>query len=138
MVIVMSFLKVHFMYVGTIDEAFEKAEKIMKKQFHLDIITPTSIESFEQVDYIRIPSIDGLIGVQAKHAKAMVGLDTGEVRITLNKKHLFYSTSGGFADIAEGVQLLLETAEKAETIDVNRANDAAERAKNHLKNPKLI
>lgn len=109
----------------------------MKKQFHLDIITPTSIESFEQVDYIRIPSIDGLIGVQAKHAKAMIGLDTGEVRITLNKKHFFYSTSGGFADIAgEGVQLLLETAEKAETIDVNRANNAAERAKNHLKNPK--
>ena len=66
----------------------------------------------------------------------MIGLDTGEVRITLNNKHFFYSTSGGFADIAgEGVQLLLETAEKAETIDVNRANDAAERAKNHLKNP---
>jgi len=67
----------------------------------------------------------------------MIGLDVGEVRITLQDKHFLYSTSGGFADIAgEGVQLLLETAEKAETIDIQRADDAAERAKNHLKNPR--
>ena len=32
----------------------------MDKTFHLDIITPISIESFENVSYLRIPSIDGL------------------------------------------------------------------------------
>ena len=81
----------------------------MAKQFHLDIITPTSIDSFEQVEYLRIPSMDGLIGIQAKHAKAIIGLDIGEIQITKNGKKHTYATSGGFVDIKnEGVQLLLE------------------------------
>tara|TARA_B100000579_G_scaffold97578_1_gene77395 strand:- start:4312 stop:4722 length:411 start_codon:yes stop_codon:yes gene_type:complete len=108
----------------------------MVKKFHLDIITPTSIESFENIDYVRIPSLDGLIGVKAKHAQAMIGLGIGEVRITKDNKQYFYSTSGGFADIAnEGVQLLLETAEKAKNVNANRAKDALDRAKNRLKDP---
>ena len=108
----------------------------MVKKFHLDIITPTSIESFENIDYVRIPSLDGLIGVKAKHAQAMIGLGIGEVRITKDNKQYFYSTSGGFADIAnEGVQLLLETAEKAKNVNANRAQDALDRAKNRLKDP---
>ena len=106
------------------------------KKFHLDIITPTSIESFDSVDYVRIPSLDGLIGIKAKHAQAMIGLGIGEVRITKNNKQYFYSTSGGFADIAtEGVQLLLETAEKAKNVNENRAQNSLDRAKNRLKDP---
>ena len=105
----------------------------MGKHFHLDIITPTSIESFENVDYVRIPSLDGLLGIQAKHAEAIIGLGIGEVRITQNGKHSFYATSGGFADIAsEGVQLLLETAEEASTLDKNRADDSLKRGNNRM------
>ena len=106
------------------------------KKFHLDIITPTSIESFDSVDYVRIPSLDGLIGIKAKHAQAIIGLGIGEVRITKNNKQYFYSTSGDFADIAtEGVQLLLETAEKAKNVNENRAQNSLDRAKNRLKDP---
>tara|TARA_B100001758_G_C18109820_1_gene452979 strand:+ start:111 stop:521 length:411 start_codon:yes stop_codon:yes gene_type:complete len=108
----------------------------MNKKFHLDIITPTSIESFENIDYVRIPSLDGLIGIKAKHAQAMIGLTVGEVRITQSGQQYFYSTSGGFADIAnEGVQLLLETAEKAKEVNKNRAQDALDRAKKRLRDP---
>ena len=53
----------------------------MVKKFHLDIITPTSIESFDNVSYLRIPSLDGLLGIQANHAKAIIGLDIGEIKI---------------------------------------------------------
>ena len=107
----------------------------MAKQFHLDIITPTNTHSFDGVDYIRIPSIDGLIGIQARHATAIIGLTIGEIRITQNGKDYFYATSGGFADIAnEGVQLLLETTEDASSLDKTRANESLKRAKNRLNN----
>ena len=80
----------------------------MAKQFHLDIITPTSIDSFENVEYVRIPSMNGLMGIKARHASAIIGIDIGEVKININNKEYFYATSGGFADIKnEGVQLLL-------------------------------
>ena len=100
----------------------------MGKQFHLDIITPTSIESFDNVDYIRLPSLDGLLGIKARHAQAIIALSIGELRVTKNGKNYFYATSGGFADIAgEGVQLLLETAEEASTLDEKRAKESLNR-----------
>ena len=106
----------------------------MAKQFHLDIITPTHTQSFDSVDYVRIPSMEGLIGVQAKHAKSIIGLDVGEIRITQNGKNYFYATSGGFADIAnEGMQLLVETAEDASSLDKERAVNALNRGKERLK-----
>ena len=105
----------------------------MAKQFHLDIITPISIDSFEQVEYIRIPSMDGLIGIQAKHAKAIIGLDIGEIQITKNGKKHTYATSGGFVDIKnEGVQLLLEAVELSSKINQDRAQKALSRSKERL------
>ena len=47
----------------------------MANNFHLDIITPTSIKSFENVEYLRVPSLEGLIGIQARHAQAIFGLE---------------------------------------------------------------
>ena len=111
----------------------------MSKQFHLDIITPTSTESFDSVEYVRIPSLDGLLGIQAKHAQAIIGLDIGEIRITREGKNYFYATSGGFVDIAsEGVQLLLETIEEASMVDQYRASDSLDRAKKRIKEPSSI
>ena len=105
----------------------------MAKQFHLDIITPTSIDSFEKVEYLRIPSMDGLIGIQAKHAQAIIGLNIGEIQITKNGKKHTYATSGGFVDIKnEGVQLLLEAVELSSKINQDRAQRALSRSKERL------
>ena len=106
----------------------------MNKTFHLDIITPTSIKTFENISYLRIPSLDGLMGIQANHAEAIIGLDIGEIKINQNGKSNTYSTSGGFADIAkEGVQLLLETVELSGEINPDRAKNSLSRGKKRLK-----
>ena len=105
----------------------------MTKNFHLDIITPTSIQSFDDISYLRLPGIDGLIGIQANHANAIIGLNIGEIKLTQNGKNIFYATSGGFADIAkEGVQLLLETAKSSNQINTERAEKALRRGKDRL------
>jgi F-type H+-transporting ATPase subunit epsilon len=109
----------------------------MAKNFHLDIITPTSIQSFDDISYLRIPGLDGLIGIQAKHSNAIIGLDIGEIKLHQNGKKIIYATSGGFADIAkEGVQLLLETVEPSNTINTERAKKALKRGKNRLSDKK--
>ena len=98
--------------------------------FKLDIITPTSIKSYHDVDYLRIPSLDGLTGIKAKHAPAIIALDIGEIKIKINGQEHYFSTSGGFSDIKpEGVQLLLETIEEQSSLDENRAKIAFKRAK---------
>ena len=102
--------------------------------FQLDIITPDGITSYENVSYLRIPSIDGLTGIQAKHAHAIIAIDIGEIKITINGENRYFSTSGGFSDIKpESVQLLIESFESCNTIDKKRAMKSLERAQDRAK-----
>ena len=106
----------------------------MSKTFQLDIVTPTSIISEGQVEYLRAPSTDGLFGVKRGHASSMILMDIGEIKIIKDGKEVFYATNGGFADIRpEGVMLLVETAERNDEIDKERAEKAFQRAKDRLK-----
>ena len=101
--------------------------------FHLDIITPTSTHTFENISYLRIPGLDGLIGIEANHANAIIALDIGEIKINFDEKILYFSTSGGFTDIqSKGVQLLLETFEESKNIDKKRAEESFKKAKERL------
>tara|TARA_B110000014_G_C19879825_1_gene455392 strand:- start:227 stop:619 length:393 start_codon:yes stop_codon:yes gene_type:complete len=104
------------------------------KNFQLDIITPTSVDSYENVSYLRIPALDGLTGIQARHTTAIIGLGIGEIKVTYGEKEKIFSTSGGFADIKpESVQLLIETIESKETFDSERSKAACDRAKKRMK-----
>jgi len=106
----------------------------MSKTFQLDIITPTKVISVGQVEYLRSPATNGLFGVQAGHAPATITMGIGEIKVTQDGKNIFYATNGGFADInTEGVLLLVETVEDADSIDKNRATKSSERAKSFLK-----
>lgn len=105
----------------------------MAKTFHLEIITPTRVFDEGQVNYLRAPSTDGLFGVMAGHVSAMMSLDVGEIKIERSGVTKYMATSGGYAEIKDNhVQLLVETAEPAEDIDIQRARAAYERAKEAL------
>ena len=107
----------------------------MSNTFQLDIITPINIISEGQVEYVRAPSVDGLFGIQSRHASAIILMEIGEIKITKDGKEYYYATNGGFADIKpEGVLLLVETAEKVSDIDKVRAESAIKRAKKRLQN----
>ena len=62
-------------------------------QFQLDIITPTSINSYDKITYLRLPALDGLLGVQAKHAKAIIALDIGEIKMVIDGKTKYFATN---------------------------------------------
>ena len=103
--------------------------------FKVDIITPINMESLDNVTYLRIPSLDGLTGIQARHASSIIALDIGEIKIVTNNKERIFATSGGFADIRpEGTQLLLETFESGKIIDKKRVEQSVEKATKHLSN----
>ena len=105
----------------------------MANTFQLEIITPTQIFSEGQVSYVRAESPDGQFGIMSHHTAATVALGIGEVKVVKNGKEYFYATTGGFADIQpESVLLLLETAELVSDIDVDRAEAAKKRARDHL------
>ena len=110
----------------------------MKNTFQLEIVTPTEIFSEGQVSYVRAGSLEGQVGIMARHTDAIVALGIGEIKVVKDDKEYFYATSGGYADIqAEGVLLLLETAEKVSKIDIDRAETAKKRALDRLSDHKM-
>ena len=103
--------------------------------FSVEIVTPIKILNQDNVKYIRCPGIDGSFGIMKKHRQGVIALDVGEIKIDANGDTDWYSTSGGFVEIgSDKIELLLESVEKSNEIDVKRATEALERAKDRKKN----
>ena len=104
--------------------------------FSVEIVTPIKVLNQENVSYIRCPGLDGSFGVMIKHRECVIALDVGEIKIKTDGNTEWYATSGGFAEIGSTkVELLLESIEKSNEIDVKRAAEALERAKDRKNNP---
>jgi len=99
----------------------------------INIVTPTQSISKVDVSYLRAPSSDGLFGVKSNHAPSIIQIDVGEIKIIMDDKTEFLSTSGGFAEISkDNVKLLLETVELSNEIDTKRAAKSLEKTKELL------
>ena len=105
------------------------------KAFSVEIVTPIKVLNQESVQYLRCPGIDGSFGIMKNHREGVFALDIGAIKIETNSNTEWFSTSGGFVEVtSEKIELLLESVEKSNEIDVKRATEALERAKNRKNN----
>ena len=97
--------------------------------YNVDIVTPIRELKFEDVTYLRCPGLDGSFGVMNNHREVIFALSVGEIKVSQNGKNEYYATGGGFAEIFnDSVKLLVESLEKSNEIDFDRANDSLKRA----------
>ena len=90
----------------------------MDKHFTLEIVTPIRTLNFEEVQYLRAPSMEGLFGVMPRHISSIINLDIGEVKILSKNKESYFSISGGFAQISkDSVSLLVESGHRTITMN---------------------
>ena len=105
--------------------------------FDVEIVTPVKVLNEDTVQYLRCPGIDGSFGVMKKHRNGIIALDVGELKVETKNGIEWYATSGGFVEITDDkVELLLESIEKSNEIDVKRASEALKRAKKRKANIK--
>ncbi|MBP9561699.1 MAG: F0F1 ATP synthase subunit epsilon [Syntrophorhabdaceae bacterium] len=103
-------------------------------QLELEIITPERVLVSEKVDMLEAKGELGEFGVLPGHIQFLTTVDIGEIRYFKDGKTYYIATSGGFAEVVnDKILMLLETAELAHEIDVERANVAKERAEAALK-----
>ena len=106
------------------------------KTFSVEIVTPINSISEQNVRYVRCPGLDGSFGVLKNHREGIIALGVGEVKIEHENSVEWYATSGGFAEItSDKIELLLESIEKSNEIDVKRATKSIERAKKRMIEP---
>jgi F-type H+-transporting ATPase subunit epsilon len=99
----------------------------------LQIVTPDRLLVQEQVDEVEIPGSEGYFGVLPGHTPLLAALSVGELWYRKGQQKTFLSIAFGFAEVLpDRVTILARLAERAEEIDVERAEAARVRAEQRL------
>jgi F-type H+-transporting ATPase subunit epsilon len=99
----------------------------------LRVITPDAIVLDTPASSVRIPGVDGQIGILPRHAPMVAALDTGVLRYRSGGTEHFLFVSEGFAEVRDNtLRLVCEAGDPAEQIDVARAQAAEQRARERL------
>ncbi|MBK5252301.1 MAG: F0F1 ATP synthase subunit epsilon [Peptostreptococcaceae bacterium] len=105
----------------------------MANNFHLEIVTPYRMFYDDDAEMVIVKTITGEMGILNEHMPSVVPLDIGILRIKANGKIQSASTAGGFVTIGtDKTTIITDCAEWADEIDVNRAENALERAQQRL------
>jgi len=95
----------------------------------LDIVTAERLVYSEDVDEVIAPGIEGELGILPEHSPLMTMLAPGELMVKQDGAEINLAVSGGFMEVRpDHVIVLADTAERAEEIDLARAEEARKRA----------
>jgi F-type H+-transporting ATPase subunit epsilon len=96
----------------------------------VDIVTPERRVLETSADSVVVPAVNGELGILPHHAPLLAQLAPGQIRLRTGEEIRYFSVSGGYVEVDNNrVSIFAETAEMAEEIDLERARQAAERAK---------
>ena len=105
----------------------------MADELTLEIVTPERISFTGAVEEVTVPGTEGEFGVLRGHASLLSSVDVGELSFTRDHKKFRYAVNVGYAEVtASKVTVLVETAERSDTIDLERARRAKERAEEKM------
>lgn len=100
---------------------------------HLEVVTPQKILISQDVESVVAPGSLGEFGVLEGHVPFLSGIVPGELRFTAGGKTERFAVTSGFAEVSENkVSILVDAAEPARDVDLERARKALERARERL------
>ena len=95
----------------------------------LEIVTPERAIVHEEVDEVQIPGSEGYLGILPGHTPLLTSLKVGQFWYRKGTEKFYLSIAFGFAEILpDRVRVLADIAERAEEIDVRRAEAEKHRA----------
>lgn len=105
----------------------------MADELTLEIVTPERVVFNGVVEEVTIPGTEGEFGVLRGHVSLLSSVDVGELAFVRDHKKTRFAVNTGYVEVtASKVTVLVETAERADEIDVERARRARERAEGKM------
>lgn len=109
-------------------------DSALPTHLQLEIVTPDRQVVHDSVTAVTIPGKNGYLGILPGHAPLLSELKVGELVYARDDTQHYLAVSWGFAEVLpDRVIVLAQTAERAEEIDLERAERARERAEERLK-----
>ena len=102
----------------------------------LEIVTPDRALLSEEVDEVVVPGSEGGLGILPGHTPLLSTLKVGELWYRAGQEKHYLSLAFGFVEILpDRVTVLAQVGERAQEIDVARAERAKQRAEERLAGP---
>jgi len=105
----------------------------MATELTLRVITPERIVTDTTAASVRMPGLDGDMGVFPRHAAMVAALKPGVLRYKEGGVETVMFVAGGFAEVRDNtVRVLTSAGERPADIDADRAQQALDRARRRL------
>ena len=102
-------------------------------KFKVEVVTPDGVVFSEDIVSLKVPGTEGMFGVLVNHAPFMTGITIGTIEVNTGAKITYIAASGGFAEVMpDKTTIMAETAEIGGKIDIERAQEARNRAQERL------
>lgn len=106
----------------------------MAATIKLDIVTPYGLAYSGEVSEIIAAGSEGEFGILPGHTSLITTLKTGMLTVKSSREIFYFFVSGGYSEvISDKVTILADSAERAESIDIERAKSAMQRAEELLR-----
>ena len=102
--------------------------------FRLEVVTAERMVFADDVNEVVAWGMEGQLGILPHHAPLMTMLQPGDLLIKKDNRDEYLAISGGFLEVRpDKVIILADACERAEEIDIGRAEAAKRRAEATLK-----
>ena len=107
-------------------------------KLQLQIVSADRMLVNESVDEVEIPGADGYFGVLPGHTPLLALLQIGQLWYRQGQEMHYLAIAFGFAEVQpDRVTILAQIAERADEVDVKRAEAAKRRAEERLAKPQV-
>ena len=104
-------------------------------KFRLKIVTPKGVYQEVEVDQLNLCSTAGQIGILAHHIPLATGVEISMMSYIIDNQRYEFALGGGFVYVSDNeTNLIVNSIESKEEIDLNRAKEAKSRAEQRIKN----
>ena len=104
----------------------------------LQIVSADRMLVNETVDEVEVPGAEGYFGVLPGHTPLLAILQVGQLWYRKGQELHYFAVANGFAEVQpDRVTILAQVAERADEIDVARAESAKQRAEQRLAMPQV-
>lgn len=106
------------------------------KTFLLEIYTPYGKYFDAFIEEVIVPTEEYVLGILANHSPLVAKVRTGKLEIIQDDEKIVYAITEGLINVKkDGVIILVNSIERKDEIDIDRAKEAKRRAEERLNKP---
>ena len=105
----------------------------MADELLMEIVTPEKMIFSGNIEEVTLPGTEGEFGVLRGHEAFLTSVEIGEMNYVKDGTKSYYAVNTGYVEVTgDKVTVLIETAEKSDQIDKERALKAKDNAESRL------